>query len=38
VTERSKSLTFLVFGSDFARYTGPQKSFSPVIRAKTGER
>jgi hypothetical protein len=31
-------LTFLVFCSDCARHAEPQKSFAPVIRAKTGER
>ena len=37
VTERGKPLTLFVFCSDFARPAGPQKSFSRVIRAKTGE-
>jgi hypothetical protein len=37
VTEPRNPLTFLVFCVDFARPAGPQKSFSPVIRAKTGE-
>jgi hypothetical protein len=31
-------LILLVFSSDFACRAGPQKSFSPVIRAKTGDR
>jgi hypothetical protein len=36
LTWQDKALTFLVFSSDFACRAGLQKSFSPVIRAKTG--
>jgi hypothetical protein len=38
VTEGGNHLILLVFCTDFARRAGPQKSFSPVIRRKTGER
>jgi hypothetical protein len=38
VAERRNPLTLLVFFINFARRAGPLKSFSPVIRAKTGER
>jgi hypothetical protein len=37
-TNWGNHVILLVFSSDFACRAGPQKSFSPVIRAKTGDR